>query len=73
MTREEFQRLLSAWLDEPERRELRLAVARALRKHRELRVEFAAWRRVDELVRAMKSPPSHDQPLNSAAASIIDR
>jgi len=63
MTRDDFQRLVSAWLDAPRDPALRAALARALRSDPALRAEFCAWQRMDALLRSLPAP----QPLKRSS------
>jgi hypothetical protein len=55
MDREAFEQLVSAWLDEPERGELRARIEAAVRDDPELLVIWDDWRRVAEVLGRM--PP----------------
>jgi hypothetical protein len=55
MDREAFERLVSAWLDEPARNDLRTQLEAAVRAAPELAATCDAWRRVADLLR--QPPP----------------
>jgi len=56
MDREAFEQLVSAWLDQPERPELRARIDAALAETPELGGVLAAWLRLDELVHSATPP-----------------
>ncbi len=58
MNREEFEQLVSRWLDEPQREDLKAAVERAVAGSAELTRLRDQWRRLDELIRAAAVEPA---------------
>lgn len=58
MNREAFEQLVSAWLDEPQREDLKAALERAAAGSEELAHLLDQWRRLDQLIRAPALAPS---------------
>ncbi len=52
MTTEQFEQILAAWLDEPQRADLRVQVDAALRENPEWTPMRDQWLRIDQVVRA---------------------
>jgi len=56
MTREDFEQLVSQWLDQPERQDLRAEVERAAAASPALKSLLDEWIRLDRLIRAPEHP-----------------
>lgn len=74
MDREAFEQLVSAWLDEPHRADLRARLERAVAAVPELAEVQAAYVRLVELLRrALAEPPVDWAALKARVAAEIDR